>query len=609
MDTIARRTPAPLGSLLVLVLALVPAGAVAQAAEDFQQGVEYTVEARLDDASHVLTGRAELHYTNNASVPLDTLWFHQYLNAFRPNSAWARGDLEFDRRTFQDLGPQDHAFERLREVTVFGRRVEPVYPFAPDSTVFALALPEPLEPGATAAVRLDWTARLATVPRRQGREGVHYDWAHWYPRIAVYRPGGWEYRVHVRQGELNGEFGRYDVTLDVAADHVLAATGVPVSGDPGWAGAQVFGGEVDHRRDFYEAPPDRPLGLLATFAEAGRKRVRWVAERVHNFAWNASPTYAYAAGSAAGVPIHFLYEAADTTYDPATAIRRAEAALGWLAEFWGEYPYPQLTISDRVEGGGTEFPMIFMVGGMSQGLFVHEGAHEWVHGILANNEWRDGWLDEGFATFLTNWFYEEFPGGRFTPEQLWGRALERIAAMDRAGQSEPIDTPGAEFSSYQMYGAMTYTKASLVLRMLRGLVGRDTMRRICRTYYERNKFTHVTEADFRQAVEEVTGEDYGWFFDQWLRTTKQLDYAITEAETHRLPEGGWETRAVVERQGGAVMPVVVVAGDARTRIDGRQRRTEVRLVTGERPARVVLDPDMLLPDVDRSDNEAAPRGG
>lgn len=586
-------------AILVVAFLTMPSGAWAQA-DDFQQGVDYRIEARLDDASHVLTARGELRYANRAPVALDTLWFHQYLNAFRPNSAWARNDLEFDIHTYQDLAPEDQAFDRLSRATVDGRAVAPVYPFAPDSTVFALPLPTALASGSTAVVRMDWTARLSTEPRRQGRAGRHYDWAHWYPRIAVYRPDGWEYRVHLRQGELNGEFGRYDVTLDVAADHVVAATGVPVSGDPGWAAASVYGGEPVLRSGYYGPIADRALGLLPHEPAAGRKRLRWVAEAVHNFAWNASPTYAYAQGAAAGAPIHFLYERGDTTYDAATAIDRAETALGWLAGFMGEYPWPQLTITDRVEGGGTEFPMVFMVGGMSLGLFVHEGSHEWFHGILANNEWRDGWLDEGFASFITNWFYED----QGAPEdQIWGRAMAAEAGLERTGRAEPIATPGADFSSYRIYSAMTYTKTSIVLRMLRSLVGRDTMHRILQTYYDRHRFTHVTEADFRAAVNDVAGADYGWFFDQWLHTTKTLDYGIAGADTRRLDDGRWETRVTVQRLGEAVMPVVVEVGGVRARIDGRADSEELRLVTASRPEQVRLDPDHVLLDIDR-DNDS-----
>lgn len=226
-----------------LTMACLPVVAAAQATPSqasagdtayFQQDVAYRIEARLDEETDVLSARARMHYGNQSEAQIDTLWFHLHLNAFRPNSAWARRDAEFGEDRFQSLGPDEHAFERLKSVSVDGHAVTPVFPGSPDSTVVALPLPAPLEPGDTAAVVIDWDARLATHPRRQGREGRHFDFAQWYPRIAVFDDGGWQVQPLLPQGEFYGEFASYDVTLDIAEDQVVAATGVPADGDPGW---------------------------------------------------------------------------------------------------------------------------------------------------------------------------------------------------------------------------------------------------------------------------------------------------------------------------------------------------------------------------------------
>ncbi|HVH11725.1 MAG TPA: hypothetical protein VM759_01665 [Longimicrobium sp.] len=208
----------------VTLLGLAPALA-AQDAPYFQQGVDYRIEARLDEQTSVLHGRARMVYTNHSPNTLDTLFIHQHLNAFRPGSAWARRELEYGERRFTDLGPADYAYERFTAVTIDGATVRPVYPGAPDSTVAALSLPRPLAPGASVTVMMDWDARLSTLPRRQGRSGRHYDFAQWYPRIAVYDRTGWAYQPLLPQGEFYGEFGRYDVTLDLAADQVIGSTG------------------------------------------------------------------------------------------------------------------------------------------------------------------------------------------------------------------------------------------------------------------------------------------------------------------------------------------------------------------------------------------------
>ncbi|HSL70077.1 MAG TPA: hypothetical protein VK864_07520, partial [Longimicrobiales bacterium] len=314
-----------------MVVSLLLALAVqAQPATDtsyFQQQVDYRIEATLDDATSVLHGRARLRYTNRSPQRLDTLYFHLHLNAFRPNSAWAKRDLQFNSRRFQDLGPNQHAFERLRKVLVGGRAVTPVYPGGDDSTVVALPLPTALAPGASTVVDLDWDARLSTTPRRQGRRGRHHDFAQWYPRIAVYDRGGWQVQPLLPQGEFYGEFATYDVTLDLAADQVVGATGVPLEGDPGWAKAAAAASTAPLlHRDAYGAGRAEPLGLLSGRAAAGRKQVRWRAERVIHFAWTTAPDYIYEGGRHGNTAIHVLYQPGDTAWDNGVAVQRTARA-------------------------------------------------------------------------------------------------------------------------------------------------------------------------------------------------------------------------------------------------------------------------------------------
>ena len=509
---------------LVLLATLVPAGVVAQDAtgrepdrvHPFQQGVEYRIEASQDDDTDILTGRARLHYTNNAPGAVERLFFHQYLNAFRPNSAWSTYDLRFGTRTFQDLGPDEHAFERIQRFVVDGRELAPVYPGAPDSTVFFVQLPEPLGPGESLEAVIDWTARLATVPRRQGREGRHYNWAHWYPRIAVFGANGWEYRPHIRPGELNGTFGSYDVTIELPGDQVMGATGVPASGDPGWESAAVAGSAPPlYLRDHYGGQLSTLLGLLEGDPAPDRKRVRWRAENVHNFAWSTSPDYRYMGGRWKDTPIHLLWEPSNERWDAGRIMEEQMMALDWVEELFGEYAWPQITVTARIEGGGaTEFPMLYMTSG---GGVVHETVHMVAHGILANNEWREGWLDEGIASFLASWFLVERGAD---PDEVWERTERAIAQLDAAGRSEPVGLPGAEFSSYRMYSIMTYSKGSLVLRMLRDELGEDVFRRGLREYYERFRFRQVTGEDFENVMEDVSGRDLDAFFRRWIETTE-----------------------------------------------------------------------------------------
>lgn len=561
---------------------------------EFHQTVDYRIEARLDEPSGVLAGRGRMRYTNRSPDALDSLYFHLHLNAFRPNSAWATRELQFGNRRFQNLDPDDHAFERLSSLRVDGKPVKPVFPFAPDSTVMAIALPAKLRPERTVTVEMDWTARAATVARRQGRAGRKFDWAHWYPRIAVYDTAGWQAQRLLPQGEFHGEFASYDVTLDVADDQVIAATGVPVSGDPGWERVNADKTNAPMlKRDAYPAKAAESLGLLTSTATQ-RKRVRWRADKVIHFAWAADPAFVYEGGRHGDVALHSLYLPGDSFW-PGRVMNEMKASLAFFDSIMGPYVYPQLTSLRRIDTGGTEFPMVNMNG--FQPPVNHEVAHEWVHAMLANNEFREGWLDEGLASYF-GFMYAQSKGQR--PRMN----TAAIARLDSAGNSQPIGMPASNFRNFNIYQVMTYSKPSAVFHMLRYVIGETAFRSGLRLYFHNNKLTHVDENDFKTAMEQASGQDLDWFFAQWIHTTNTLDYAITNVETQAAGTA-WRTRVELTRTGDIWMPVDLKVGDKITRIATRDRVYQVLVETSEKPATVVLDPDGILIDIVRGNNTRA----
>lgn len=616
MPKVPAVAPALLGALV-----WAPVGGFAQQApKPWQQGVSYRIEASLDEGTDRLSGRARVWYRNESPDTLTTFSLHLYLNAFRPGSAWARRDLEHGVRTFTDLGPEDHAFERLGRVAVDGRDAPVSHPFAPDSTIARVALPAPLLPGGEVVVEYDWVARLSTVPRRQGRRGRHYDFAQWYPRVVVYDLEGWREHPLYRQGEFYGEFATYDVTLEVDEDQVMGATGVPVSGDPGWGGVAVDGTTaIELQRDWYgtaDGPPcvvrdgvrtcgitprrtlapGEPLGLLSAEAELGRKHVRWRAEDVHHFAWSTDPEYTYEQGRWGDVQIRVLYRPGDEeSWGGGVAVERTATALAWLEDLFGPYPYPQVTNLHRLEGGGTEFPMLIMDGSASQGLILHEVGHIYTHGILANNEWYEGWLDEGFSSFQTAWFNEARGGGR----AQWLRSELRVIDLELRGKAEPVTLQAERYAEMGIYSAMVYTKGSLVFWMLRERVGEDVMRRILRRFYHRYRFRHVDQHAFQSVAEEVSGLDLDDFFGQWLHGNGLPDYALAGVEVE--PQGGrWRTRVTIARRGDVRMdvPVWLEGPDASadTIVPGDALRAVHEIRTLFEPRRVILDPGRVTMD-------------
>lgn len=562
----------------------------------WQQQVAYRITASLDEPSGVLTGRARIGYVNRSPDTLRDFSVHQYLNAFRPGSRWAAADSAEGLVRFQRLTDPEYAFERISRSIVMGRTLAPDYPYAPDSTIAHWTLPRPLAPGDSLSVEIDWHARLSTLPRRQGREGRRFDFAQWYPKVTVYDEYGWQDHPLYPAGEFYGEFASYDVTLDLPDDQVVGATGVPIEGDPGWERARAVPGlAIDYQRDWYHSPLPT-LGCAAMTVAQGRKCVRLYAEDVHHFAFSLNPHYVYEEGRYGKVVIRVLYTPADRArWQNGIAVQRTAAALAWLDSLFGAFAWPQITNVDRIEeGGGTEFPMLMMNDSPDLGLIVHEAGHNYTMGILANNEWREGWLDEGFSDFQEAWFFERLGDpGRFLRSEV------TVLAWELDGWSEPVSLAGDRFRDYETYRRMIYTKGMLFFRQLRYVVGEETMRRILRTYYARWKLKHVDEDAFRDVAEEVSGMDLKWLFGQWLHGTTLIDYRLKSVERRRLPppDGQWRTTVTIERKGDGWMPVEIGDGDSiYARATGQPEVERVEFTSARRPGRLMLDPRVLAHD-------------
>lgn len=510
----------------------------------WQQRADYRMIARLDERKQAAVGQAELAYWNNSPDTLREIYVYQYLNAFRPGSRWSAADEREGTVRFQHMADSVYGYERFTALPrIGGIDVKPEYPLAPDSTVVRLALPFPLAPGKHIDVDFEWEARPSTnVYRRQGRLMRHYDFAQWYPKVAVYDRGGWEVNAFVPAGELYGEFGTFDVTIIAREDQVLGATGVPVSGDPGWERVRT-GGTVTIRRDAYGALPPGPPVTLAP----GERAVRFYARDIHHFAWAASPYFKYEGGIYRdSIPVHVLYEPRGADgWANGKMVDYHQRALAWLESIYGPYPYPELLAIMRLDGGATEFPMAVMYGQNSgYGTVLHEVGHIYSYGALANNEWRSGWMDEGLTSYQTAWAQNAtLPeramglGPKPSPPPKgyrahavkppgWQQGEIDLFALDLTGRAEPIGTSGKDFNEFDIYQVSVYNRASMMYGALRNVLGDSLFRAFLKDYYAHWRLKHVDELAMRASAERVSGMKLDWFFAEWVHHTGLVDYAV-----------------------------------------------------------------------------------
>jgi hypothetical protein len=212
------------------------------------------------------------------------------------------------------------------------------------------------------------------------------------------------------------------------------------------------------------------------------------------------------------------------------------------------------------------------------------------------------------------------------------RGSESRASLRAAGQRDVMVKKAWLYRDSGSYRLNSYAKPALVLQTLEGLLGEETMVRVLRTYARRYRFAHPATADFVSVVNEVSGRDWGWFFQETLFSSELCDYAV-EVQSEEVAEpAGWlegpngalalrpgepadrgtvqrfESKVTLVRKGGVRMPVElrVEFADGRSadeRWDGRERWKRFEY-TGAKVVRATIDPRRTLAiDVDPANNE------
>ena len=602
----------------------------------WQQRADYTLRVALDPATHTVSGTATLRYTNNSPEPLDFLWFHLEQNLFRLDS---RGG-PVTGRAASSLAAEHGV--RLGAVTVDGRAVTPLV----TDTRMRVDLPAPLAAkGGEVEVVVPYSFVIPASPStpRMGRldtaHGTVYSIAQWFPRVAVFDDvNGWNHQPYLGSGEFYLNYGDVDLSVTVPASFTVVATGELLNPDDVYTAAQRERWRVAGASDV-TVPILSAADRDAAAARTGTRTWRFGAENVRDVAWGASAAFlldgararvAQADGAPHDVMILSAYpeEGIGTPEAPGweEATRYGRASIlnnsGWFP-----YPYP-VAISVASHVGGMEYPMIHFSSVESRhfdlfGVVDHELGHNWFPMIVGSDERRHAWMDEGFNTFINEGsnitFYDEgsdpsLPGyGESVRSQFVGLlrpdTFARFAKGFGSGADDPILTYPDHLDGREG-GWNSYFKPGFGLKLLRtAVLGPERFDAAFKAYIERWAFKHPQPADFFRTMEDVSGEDLDWFWTGWFDTLEAYDAELTSLES--TDEA---VSVTVGHVGGLVMPTTVeftFADGSTARVGvpvegfARDEAVTVRLpADGRAVVSARLDPDGLLPDLDR-DNDVA----
>ena len=256
-------------------------------------------------------------------------------------------------------------------------------------TILKVFLNKPIKAGESSTFKMEYKAQVPEQTRRSGRnnkEGIALSMSQWYPKMAEYDVEGWHTHPYIAH-EFHGVWGDFDVTIHIDKRYTIGGTGYLQNPQ-----------EIGHG---YE-----DKSKLIKQSKGDKLSWHFKAPNVHDFTWAADPEYSHDIKEGPnGVELHFLYKKdlknkADWLAMEDVAIK----AIGYYNELVGDYPYKQYSIIQGGDGG-MEYGMSTLITANRKlssliGVTTHELAHSWFQFILATNESKHAWMDEGFTSYM-----------------------------------------------------------------------------------------------------------------------------------------------------------------------------------------------------------------
>ncbi|MFM9945314.1 MAG: M1 family aminopeptidase [Bacteroidia bacterium] len=519
----------------------------------WQQDVSYHIKAKLNDTTEIITGSETLEYANNSPDTIYKLYFRLTQNAFQPGSY--KDEMETGGKVFNKFGKyeKEKLGTKITKVVIAGNELQ----FTLDNTIMIIDLPTPLYPGKTMKMEIDFKTYFdqGTMGRRMKRfehnNFKHFDGVHWYPRLSVYdRKFKWTTDQHLGK-EFYGDYGIYYVELELPNQYICEATGVLTNS------GEVYAGGLREKIDIKNFTTPSKTISTPVIPNGTYKRWIWMANNVHDFAFTTDPTYRIGEVEWNGIKCIALAQEQNAYAWQPTAQFVANVVKIYSQDF-GMYAYPKMVAADARDG--MEYPMLTLDGGNwpnHQYVIAHEVGHNWFFGMVGNNETYRACLDEGFTQFLTAWSIKKLANKDYTPNPIdWAYVYAGYLNHAINENTARLNTHSDHFNSAERHGGgygQVYYKTATMLYNLQYVLGDKLFLDAMKHYFNQWKFAHPYEEDFRQSIIDYTKVDLNWFFDDWLTTTKTIDYKIKRVT--KVSNAKYDYLVEIKRKGDLHMPL------------------------------------------------------
>lgn len=593
----------------------------------WQNRADYSIQCTLDTATHTVTGEVTITYTNNSPDYLRFLWLQLDQNIYKSDS---RGSA-----TTTQAGGRWANGQFTNGYTITGIKLETDgITHNPNDTMITdtrmrIVLKDQLETGEQVKIKIAYrfvipeygTDRMG---RLQTKNGIVYEVAQWFPRMCVYDDiQGWNTLPYIGAGEFYLEYGNIEFSITAPSDLIVVGSGELLNPQDcytpeqmkRWEAAAVSDKTVAIRSEKeVKDKNSRPKTANCTW--------RFFVKNTRDAAWAASKAFVQDAASiqlpdpakkCMAISVYPVESITKNGWQRSTEF--VKASIEFYSKTYFEFPYPAAT---NVAGivGGMEYPGIVFCssgssGGDLWGVTDHEFGHTWFPMIVGSNERKYAWMDEGFNTFINDFSTAAFNKGEFKQQSYFDDPNSPFMIQYTFGENmdELYTTP--DVMQQDNLGVAAYMKPAQMLHALRNVVlGEKRFDGAFREYIRRWAFKHPAPWDFFRTMENVSGEDLGWFWRGWVLNKWKLDQAVKSvAAIDGKPENGSDITIVNKDK--MVMPVLIRIKETNGKIHELKLPVEIwqrgaewifTVPTTSEIKEVTIDPDKKLPDADRTNN-------
>ena len=591
----------------------------------WQNRADYSIQCRLDTATHSITGELIVTYTNNSNDALRFVWLQLDQNIYKIDSRASATTTEAGGRWANGGFTDGYQISGL-QIESMGAWSAPSQQSITD-TRMQVWLKSPLAKGEKLRLKMSYQFAIPEYGTdRMGRlltkNGWVYEIAQWFPRMCVYDDlQGWNTMPYLGAGEFYLEYGDIDFSITAPANIIVVGSGELLNPKECYT--------VTQQKRWEQAAASNTTVTIRSAAEVKETTSRPAAANLtwkfkisnaRDAAWAASKAFII---DAAKIDLPSGKKSLAISAYPEESIGKngwqrstemVKGSIEYYSKKWFEYPYPAAT---NVAGivGGMEYPGIVFCSSKSMGeelwgVTDHEFGHTWFPMIVGSNERKYAWMDEGFNTFINDLSTEAFNNGEFKPTFFPEPSAPFMVKMTFGDKSDGLyNIP--DVIQQNNLGVTAYLKPGQMLAQLRDQVlGAERFDMAFKEYIRRWAFKHPSPWDFFHTIENVSGEELGWFWRGWVLNNWKLDVAVRDV---RYKKGDITNgiEVTIENLEKMVMPVKVKVIETNgtehvlslpVEIWQRGAKWTFDVPTTSEIKQVSVDPEKKLPDFDRANN-------